>query len=536
MSTQLPTSVVCTDVAFSWSDGEAVFDGLTTTFGEGRSGLIGVNGSGKSTLLKLVAGTLGPTGGTITVHGELGYVPQDVALTTDVTVEEALGIAEVRAALRAIEGGDVRPELFATVGDDWDVDERARATLDQLGLSRIGLDRRLGQLSGGESVLLCLAAELLRRPSVLLLDEPTNNLDLAARRKLAEALRAWRGTLIVVTHDRELLAAVDQIGDLRDGELTWYGGNLADYEAAVEAEQQTAERLVRAAEQDVRRQKRELADARIKLDRRLRYGKKMWDNKREPKIVMGERKRQAQVAAGKHRNMHVDKLAEARDRLTQSEEALREDREIRIDLPATELPAGRTALVLKDLRTRCQEPTDLEIRGPERVALVGRNGAGKSTLLATIVGALTPVAGSVSVAVPMRFLPQRLTVLDPAATVAENVGRFAPDATDNEVRARLARFLFRKRKADQLVNTLSGGERFRATLAALLLAEPAPQLLLLDEPTNNLDMASVRELTSTLAAFEGALLVASHDVPFLREVGITRWLQLDETLTEIEPL
>jgi ATPase subunit of ABC transporter with duplicated ATPase domains len=282
LSTQLPTSVVCTDVAFSWPDGEAVFDGLTTTFGEGGSGLIGVNGSGKSTLLKLIAGVLRPASGTITVHGELGYVPQDIALATGVTVEEALGIAEVRAALRAIGGGDARPERFATVGDDWDVDERARATLDQLGLSRIGLDGRLGQLSGGESVLLCLAAEFLRGPSVLLLDEPTNNLDIAARRKLAEALRGWRGTLIVVTHDRELLASVDQIGDLRDGELSWYGGNLTDYEAAVEAEQQAAERLVRVAEQDVRRQKRELADARVKLDRRLRYGKKKWDNKREP--------------------------------------------------------------------------------------------------------------------------------------------------------------------------------------------------------------------------------------------------------------
>ncbi len=536
MSIKLPTSVVCTDVEFSWPDGEAVFTGLTTTFGEGRSGLIGVNGVGKSTLLKLVAGVLRPTSGTVTVHGELGYVPQDVALAAHVTVEEALGIAEVRAALRAVEGGDARAELFATIGDDWNVDERARATLDMLGLTQIGLDRRLGQLSGGESVLLCLAAQFLRRPAVLLLDEPTNNLDLAARRKLHEAVRAWRGTLIVVTHDRELLELVDQIGDLRDGELTWYGGNLSDYEAAVEAQQKAAERLVRAAEQDVRRQKRELADARVKLDRRLRYGQKMWDNKREPKVVMGARKRQAQVAAGKHRNMHIDKLEEARDRLLQTEEALREDREIRIDLPDTVVPAGKTVLVLDGLRTRCQKPTDLEVRGPERVALVGRNGAGKSTLLATIIGALAPVAGSVSVNVPMRFLPQRLDVLDPAATVAENVGRFAPNATDNDVRAQLARFLFRKHKADQPVSTLSGGECFRATLAALLLAEPTPQLLLLDEPTNNLDMASVRELSGTLAAFRGALLVAGHDVRFLREVGITRWLHLDGDLTEIDPL
>jgi ATPase subunit of ABC transporter with duplicated ATPase domains len=536
MSTPTTTSVVCTDVHFSWPDGASVFTGLTTTFGEGRSGLIGVNGAGKSTLLKLVAGALTPSAGTITVHGELGYVPQDVSLAADVTVEQALGIDEIRAALRAIEAGDAREELFAVVGDDWDVDERARATLDMLGLSGIGLDRRLGQLSGGESVLLCLAAQFLKAPAVLLLDEPTNNLDLAARHRLHEAVRTWRGALVVVTHDRELLGLVDQIGDLRGGEVAWYGGNLADYEAAVEAEQLAAERQVRVAEQDLKRQKRELAEARIKLDRRVRYGQKMWDTKREPKVVMGERKRQAQVAAGKHRNMHIDRLEEAKERLTQSEEALREDQEIRIDLPDTDVPAGKTVLTLTGVRTRCQQPTDLELRGPERVALVGANGAGKSTLLATVVGLLKPEAGEVSVKVPMRFLPQRLDVLDPAATVAQNVARFAPNATDNEIRARLARFLFRKHKADQPVDTLSGGERFRATLAALLLARPAPQLLLLDEPTNNLDLASVAELSSTLAAYRGALLVASHDLPFLREIGITRWLRLDGELTQIDPL
>jgi ATPase subunit of ABC transporter with duplicated ATPase domains len=530
------TSVVCTDVDFAWPDGGSVLTGFTTTFGGGRSGLIGVNGSGKSTLLRLVAGVLRPRRGSITVHGELGYVPQDISLSAHRTVADALGIAEVRAALRAIEDGDAREKLFATVGDDWDVDERARATLDLLGLTGIGLDRGLGQLSGGESVLLCLAAEFLRAPAVLLLDEPTNNLDLVARRRLYDAVRGWRGTLIVVTHDHELLEMVDQVGELRGGGLTWYGGNYSAYEAAVDAEQKAAERLVRVAEQDLRRQKRELADARIKLDRRQRYGQKMWDNKREPKVVMGERKRQAQVAAGKHRTMHIDKLEESRERLSRTEEALRHDREIRIDLPDTVVPAGRTVLVLDGLRTRCQAPTDLEIRGPERIALVGANGAGKSTLLATIVGELDPVEGSVSVRVPVRFLPQRLGVLDPAATAAENVGRFAPGATDNEIRARLARFLFRKQKADQLVGTLSGGERFRATLAALLLAEPAPQLLVLDEPTNNLDLASVRELSSTLSSYRGALLVASHDVAFLRGIGITRWLRLDGTLAAVDPL
>jgi ATPase subunit of ABC transporter with duplicated ATPase domains len=146
------------------------------------------------------------------------------------------------------------------------------------------------------------------------------------------------------------------------------------------------------------------------------------------------------------------------------------------------------------------------------------------------------VAGEVKVSVPARYLPQRLDILDPGLSVVENVARAAPAATQNQIRAQLARFLFRGRRADQRAGTLSGGELFRATLACLLLAEPAPQLLLLDEPTNNLDMASVRQLSGALRSFQGALLVASHDVPFLREIGITRWLRLDGNLAEIDPL
>jgi ATPase subunit of ABC transporter with duplicated ATPase domains len=161
-----------------------------------------------------------------------------------------------------------------------------------------------------------------------------------------------------------------------------------------------------------------------------------------------------------------------------------------------------------------------------------RPGVEKTTLLRTIAGELAPVSGEARAHVPVRFLPQRLDVLDDALTVAENVARFAPDATNNRVRARLARFLFRGARADQRAVTLSGGERFRAALAALMLAEPAPQLLMLDEPTNNLDMASVRQLTTALESYEGALIVASHDLPFLASIGVTRWLLMDGELRE----
>ncbi|MFI5550151.1 ABC-F family ATP-binding cassette domain-containing protein [Streptomyces sp. NPDC051738] len=534
----MSTSITCTSLSFTWPDGTSVFEGLDVAFGPGRTGLVGVNGSGKSTLLKLIAGELTPADGTARVAGEVGYLPQNVTLDTGLKVDEALGIAAQRAALHAIEAGDVAEEHFETVGDDWDVEERALATLGELGLGHVELDRTIGEVSGGESVLLRLAALLLRRPDVLLLDEPTNNLDLYARRRLYAAVESWPGVMVVVSHDRELLDLVDQIADLRSGEITWYGGNYSAYEEALATEQEAAERMVRVAEADLKKQKRELVDAQVKLARRKRYGQKMWDQKREPKIVMGARKRAAQESAGKHRIMHEEKLAEAKDRLDDAVDAVRDDDEIRVDLPYTAVPPGRGVLTLRDLELAygARVAGGFDLHGPERIALIGRNGSGKTTLLRTIAGELAPVAGEATAHVPLRFLPQRLDVLDDGLSVAENVARFAPGATNNRIRARLARFLFRGARADQKAATLSGGERFRAALAALMLAEPAPQLLMLDEPTNNLDMASVRQLTSALESYEGALIVASHDLPFLESIGITRWLMMEDgELKEITP-
>jgi ATPase subunit of ABC transporter with duplicated ATPase domains len=535
-SSSAPPSFVCSRLTFAWPDGTPVFDGLQWAAGPGRIGLVGRNGAGKSTLLRLVAGELAPLSGTVKVTGEVGHLPQDAVLDASVRADEALGIAAARSALHAIEAGDPAPEHFTAVGDDWDVEERARATLDALGLDRIGLDRTVGELSGGESVLLRLAALLLRRPGVLLLDEPTAHLDPRARRRLHAAVESWSGLLVVVSHDRELLDRMDRIADLRAGEVRGYGGNLSAYEEALAVEQEAAERTVRAAEADVRRQRREQAEAHDVLAGRARYGQRMYDSKREPRIVMRQRKRQAEVSAGKHRRLHADRLAEAEERLAEAELAVRDDDEIRVDLPRTEVPPGRTVLTLQDLETRCGTRATLEVHGPERIALTGPNGAGKTTLLRTLAGEIEPASGQALVHVPARYLPQRLGILDDALSVAANVAAYAPSATDNEVRARLARFLFRGARANRPAGALSGGERFRAALAALMLAEPAPQLLMLDEPTNSLDMASVRQLTAALAGYRGALVVASHDLPFLRSLGVTRWLSAgDGRVTDAEP-
>jgi ATPase subunit of ABC transporter with duplicated ATPase domains len=566
LSSELTMSIVLSDLSFSFPDGRVLLSGLNATFGPGRTGLIGVNGSGKSTLLRLIAGELRPSGGSVTVTGEAGYLPQNLTLDVGATVASLLGIARARDAIRAIEAGSVDPAAYDTVGDDWDVEDRAREWLARLGLARVSLDDPVGRLSGGEAVPTALSALLLRRPSALLLDEPTNNLDLSARRRLYGAVEAWPGTMMIVSHDRALLALADQIADLSGGSLRMYGGNLQAYEEMLATEQAAARRAVTAAEADVRRERRDLIENQVKQARRDRMGRSLAASGSIPRIVAGGRKRAAQVSAGKSRDIALDRIADARARLGGAEEALRDDAAIRISLPATAVPAGRTVLTVHGLDGRwapwhgagdadgtlggpagdAGRLAELIVRGPERVAITGPNGAGKTTLLRTLAGvaAADPLDGGTLAAVIVRrnaasgYLPQRLDILDDSLSVVDNVRAVAPRASVNEVRAGLARFLFRGARADQAAGSLSGGERFRAVLAALLLADPPPQLLLLDEPTNNLDLASVRQLSQALSCYRGALVVVSHDITFLHSVGITRWLALDRAgrLADTEPL
>ncbi|MCW2892808.1 MAG: transporter related protein [Actinomycetia bacterium] len=554
-------SIVLSDLSFSLPNGRVVLSKLSASFNPGRTGLIGANGSGKSTLLRLIAGVVPPTSGSVAVTGEVGYLPQDLALDVDATVATLLGIACVRDAIRAIEAGSVDPAAFEAVGDDWDIEDRAREWLARLGLPHVGLDDPVRRLSGGETVLTALSARFLRRPAVLLLDEPTNSLDLDARRRLYAAVESWSGVALIVSHDRALLSRVDQVADLSGGSLRMYGGDLEAYETMLAAEQAAALRAVGAAEADVRRERRDLIETQVKQAKRDRQGRAVAASGSLPRIIADGRKRAAQVSAGKGREVALARIADARGRLTEAAEALRDETSIRISLPGTAVPAGQTVLTVRGLdapwapwhETGAGEPggepgdvgrlAELVVRGPERVALTGPNGAGKTTLLRALAGPAGPfdtAGGTLAVRrnAASGYLPQRLGILDDALTVVENVRTVAPRAPVNEVRAGLARFLFRGARADQVAGTLSGGERFRAVLAALLLADPPPQLLFLDEPTNNLDMASAGQLSQALSCYRGALVVVSHDVPFLRSIGVTRWLRLDRSgrLADIEPL
>ncbi|MGW5005384.1 ABC-F family ATP-binding cassette domain-containing protein [Streptomyces parvulus] len=534
-------AIVCSNLSFTWPDDTQVFDDLSFTVPPGRTGLVAPNGSGKSTLLKLIAGELRPLAGSVSVSGTLGHLPQSLPLSVDLTVAEVLGVADVIRALDAVESGDVDEKHFATIGDDWDVEERSRAQLDRLGLAGLALDRSLATLSGGQAVSLGLAAQLLKRPDVLLLDEPTNNLDAEARHKLYDVLSDFTGCLLLVSHDRALLDRMERIAELGSDHLRLYGGDFTAYEAAVVAEQEVAEKNVRSAEQELRREKREMRQARERAERRAGNAQRNLKNAGLPRIFAGNMKRGAQEAAGRAGTMHAARVSEARARLDEAGRAVREEVKLALQLPDTQVPAGRTLfqgtgmrVQLDDVDVFAGNGVDLTVRGPERIALTGPNGAGKTTLLRLITGSLQPDSGEIRRHDGrIAYLSQRLDLLDPGRTVAENFAGFAPERPEAERMNLLARFLFRGPGAHLPVGVLSGGERLRATLACVLCADPAPHLLLLDEPTNNLDLVGAGQLESALDSYQGAFLVVSHDERFLAGIGISRRLRLaDGTLTE----
>lgn len=512
------------DVTFEWPDGTVALSHLDGSLNAGRTGLVGHNGAGKSTLLRLVAGLLQPTAGQVVTAGDVGYLPQTLTLQSGTTVADLLGIRRVIDAIDAIERGDVAQRHFDIVGDDWDIEARADELLDQIGFGARDLERRVAELSGGEAMLIAITGMRIRRTPITLLDEPTNNLDRPTRARLADFVDQWPGTLVVVSHDLELLEHVDQTAELRGGELSTFGGPYSAWQEHVAQEQAAALQAARSAQQALKVEKRQRADAETKLARRERTARKTQKDGGIPRILAGNRSSKAQNAAGSLRSTLDDKVLAAQAAVDSADARVRREEHISLALPDPAVPRSRRLLEL------AQDGRTTVVQGPERVALVGPNGAGKSTLLEHLVHDRPPAPGAPAGRIltdRFGFLPQRLDGLDEDADAVANVRRVAPGVPDATIRNQLGRMLLRGASVDRPVASLSGGERFRVSLATLLLTQPPAELLILDEPTNNLDVASVEQLTEALAGYRGALLVVSHDHRFLESLGLDLVLVLD---------
>ncbi len=509
-------------------DGRVLFEDLTLSLGRERLGVVGRNGSGKSTLLRLIEGVQAPLRGSLATHGRVGVLQQRPAISPGARLVDLLGMGEVLDRLVRIEAGEGDEADFAEA--DWEAPGRVEAIIAELGLASLSLDHPAAALSGGEATRAGLAALLLTAPDLLLLDEPTNNLDADARSLVRGVIERWRGGVVVVSHDRELLRGMDRILDLTSVGPRLYGGGYDLYRERRDEEAEAARRDLDAARRDASRAAREAQEMRERQDRKDAAGRRFAAKRSEPKILLGAQARRAEASAGR-----LDRLAERREEATRTDLEQAEGRveryeTLRIALPSSGLPAGRTVLEFEDVSfdwpsgASVLRNLSLKITGPERLGVTGPNGSGKSTFLRLAAGDLSPTAGRVRLGVTTALLDQAAAILDPDTTILENFRRLNPEADANSAHAALARFAFRNTAAQQRVDALSGGERLRAAMACVLSAARPPQLLILDEPTNHLDLDSLETIERALSDYDGALIVVSHDEAFLDAVGIERRL------------
>jgi ATPase subunit of ABC transporter with duplicated ATPase domains len=444
-------------------------------------------------------------------------------------VIDLFGARRALEMLRRAERGDASADEVADV--DWTLETRLASALARLGFDS-GPDTELDRLSGGQVTRVRLAALVFAQPDFLLLDEPTNNLDQDGRKAVVDLLAAWRGGAIVVSHDRNLLEMMDAIVELTSLGARRYGGNWSRYR-----EQKAVE--LAAAHHDLAHAERRLSEIDGKtqeaVERKARKdsgGRKKRAKGDMPRILAGARKDRSEDSGGKSAQIAEQRRAEAREAVDTARRRIEILQPLSAKLPSTNLPAGREVVWL-DRASAGYQPEQPILRdlsfaivGPERVALVGPNGSGKTTLLKLIAGELCPLSGTVRVRPDFALFDQKVTLLDPALSILDNFRRLHPRAGTNECHAALARFMFRADAALQIAGSLSGGQLLRAGLACVFGGPKPPSLLILDEPTNHLDIDSIGAVEAGLRAYDGALLVVSHDEAFLQAIGITRRLDL----------
>jgi ATPase subunit of ABC transporter with duplicated ATPase domains len=525
----MPASIILSTLSLSTPDGRSLFSNVDLTFAAERTGLIGRNGVGKTTLFASISGEHVPQSGRILVNATIGLLRQDLRLLAGATVADLFGARQALDLLRRAERGDASADDIAAI--DWTLEARLQAALARLGFDP-SPDTELSCLSGGQITRVRLAALAFAEPDFLLLDEPTNNLDRDGRKAVIDLLAAWRGGAIVISHDRGLLDTMDAIVELTSLGATRYGGNWTEYREQKAVELAAVRHNLAHAEKRLSEIDGKAQEAAEKKARKDSGGRKKRAKGDMPRILAGARKDSSEDSGGRSAQAAERRRTEALDAVDRAHRRIEILQPLSVTLPATNLPAGREVLWLDGVSTGYHsDPPVLRdlsfsIVGPERVALVGPNGCGKTTLLKLIAGELRPLSGVVRVRPEFALFDQKVSLLDPAISILENFGRLNPRADTNECHAALARFMFRADAALQMVGSLSGGQMFRAGLACVLGGPAPPSLLILDEPTNHLDIGSIEAVEAGLRAYDGALLVVSHDEAFLQTIGVTRRLDL----------
>jgi len=492
----MAAKIVACGLSFELPDGRELFRNLDLSLGGGVAALVGPNGAGKSCLARVLAGELAPLAGVVHRQVPVRLLPQRHA-PEPITVAQFLGADRDWAPVRA--------QLMR------DIDLRGACTA----------------LSGGQWMRVRLAQAL--GDHFLILDEPTNDLDREGRQAVDTFLRHHEGGALVISHDRELLRSCREFLELSNRGLQSFSGGWSAYAEAKERERarlsaalELAKRerdtaMVRQVEQQERQQKRSSRGAASAA----RGGM--------PAILAGARARRAQVARGKLDAQALERLHAA---VTATHEALHD---LKVEplmyarLSGRELPAGKLVAEARGFNVRFRDwlyAKDLNFtwHGSVRVALQGANGSGKTTLVRALLGDTFRTRGELRRgAISAVYVDQRCSMLDDTRSLLDNILGVAP-GTVTQLRTALASFLFSEDKVFQKVGDLSGGERLRAALARGFLGSQEPQLLVLDEPTNNLDFENVAFLENLLRRFRGALVVISHDEPFLANCEVSQEL------------
>ena len=487
---------------------------LTLQTGQ-RMGIVGVNGSGKSTLFRLISGEMQPDSGTVSlVRGtRVGVLTQHADIGSDLTVVEELSrvfepVQEMERRLRRLEAEIAEkhedPEALEQLSRDYsrlmdrfesaggyEWPSRIQGVLAGLGFSRARQEQPSRLLSGGEKTRLCLARILLMQPDLLMLDEPTNHLDLSSTQWLEDTLRKYKGTVMVISHDRYFLNAVcDCMAELSMTRLTQYTGNYDQFSVQRQANLERQMKEFKLQQAEIARQEAIIA----------RY--RMYN-------------REKSIRAAESREKKLEKMERIEKPVT--------EQKVRFSFE-TRRRTGDDVLIAKDLSKNFDGRTlfrnfDLHLRAGERVAIIGPNGVGKTTLLNIITGRLTSDSGEVifGANVDMGYYDQQQADLHSDKDVLHELWDDYPRMNPSEVRSVLALFLLTGDDVFQPIATLSGGEKGRVALAKLMLKKD--NFLILDEPTNHLDMDSREVLEGALDDFDGTLLTVSHDRYFINRVA-----------------